>query len=83
MKRNNNFMASRGSLFVAAEATFAAMEEKERKMKERGKLVYAAYMLKKWAETSALKDISLIHFWVLQFDAYCVSSHRFSLRCFH
>jgi len=48
-----------GSLEIAALATLGARKEKKKNMKQRGKVAYAGYTIKKWAETSELKGVSL------------------------
>ena len=72
MKKNTSMpRPSWGGLETATIATMKAMKEKERKMKEKGKVVYVGYMLQKLAENSKLNDTMLV-FDVLHIDKFCM-----------
>ena len=52
-KNSSMIRSSWGGLEIATMATIKAMSDKEeKKVKERGKIVYAGYKLKKWTEHS-------------------------------
>ena len=79
--KNLNMATSGGGLLKATVALMQKMKEEEEKKKERGKLVYAGYILKKGVDRGKLRDL-VVSFGVACADALCVGwyirSHFFS-----
>ena len=57
--KNSNIATSGGGLLRATVAALKARKEKEKKMKERGKLVYAGYTTRKWVGRGKLVGMML------------------------
>jgi hypothetical protein len=53
--------SSGGGLLQATVATLRARKEKEKKLRERGMLIYVGYELRKWARSSKFETLWCLH----------------------
>ena len=60
LKAKSNMSTDGGGLLVATMAARRMMKEREDQIKERGRVVYAMYLLKKWPLNGRLKVIVLV-----------------------